>query len=70
MDIETIVTSSKNEENVMTVLPIALIALIKLMSPEFSANFVTPVGIISTTIAIVMFVIARKVGQKVLDIKI
>ena len=54
----------------MTVLPIALIALIKLMSPEFSANFVTPVGIISTTIAIVMFVIARKVGQKVLDIKI
>lgn len=70
MDIETIVTSSKNEENVMTVLPIALIALIKLMSPEFSANFVTLVGIISTTIAIVMFVIARKVGQKVLDIKI
>ena len=70
MDIETIVTSSKNEENVMTVLPITLIALIKLMSPEFSANFVTPVGIISTTIAIVMFVIARKVGQKVLDIKI
>lgn len=70
MDIETIVTSSKNEENVMTVLPIGLIALIKMMSPEFSANFVTPVGIISTTIAIAMFIIARKVGQKILDIKI
>ena len=70
MDIETIVTSSKNEENVMTVLPIGLIALIKMMSSEFSANFVTPVGIISTTIAIAMFIIARKVGQKILDIKI
>lgn len=70
MDIETIVTSSKTEENVMTVLPIAIIAMIKMMSPDFSANFVTPVGIISTTIAIVMFVIARKVGQKILDIKI
>lgn len=70
MDIETIVTSSKNEENIMTVLPIALIALIKVMSPEFSANFVTPVGIISTTVAVIMFVVARKVGKKVLDIKV
>lgn len=70
MDIETIVTSSKNEENIMTVLPIALIALIKMMSPEFSANFVTPVGIISTTVAVIMFVVARKVGKKVLDIKV
>lgn len=70
MDIETIVTGSKNESNIMTVMPIALIGVIKLMSPEFSANFVTPVGIISTTIAIALFAVARVVGKKVLDIKV
>ena len=54
----------------MTVLPILLIALIKMMSPEFAANFVTPVGLIATTVAIVMFVAAYFVGKKILAIKI
>ncbi len=69
-DIETLVTSNKMEQNIMIVMPIALIGLIKMMSPEFAANFVTPTGIISTTISIVIFVIAYFVGKSVLDIKI
>lgn len=70
MEIQTVVAASTNEQMIMTVLPIALIAIIKLMSPEFSENFVTPVGIISTTIAIVAFVVAFFVGKKILAIKI
>jgi len=70
MEIETIVAASKNEQLIMTVLPIGLIAIIKLMSPEFGSNFVTPAGILSTTIAIVMFVAAYYVGRKILAIKI
>ena len=69
-DIETLVTSNKMEQNIMILMPIALIGVIKMMSPEFAANFVTPTGIISTTISIVIFVIAYFVGKAVLDIKI
>lgn len=69
-DIETLVTSTKLEQNIMILMPIALIAVIKLMSPEFAANFVTPTGIISTTVSIVIFVVAYFIGKAVLDIKI
>lgn len=69
-DIETLVTSNKLEQNIMIVMPVALVAIIKLMSPEFAANFVTPTGIISTTVSIVIFVVAYYIGKVVLDIKI
>lgn len=68
-DIETLVTSNKLEQNIMAIMPILLIAMIKMMSPEFAANFVTPTGIISTTISIIIFVVAYFVGKSVLDIK-
>lgn len=69
-DIETIVTSNKNEQNIMVIMPIALIGVIKLMSPEFAANFTTPSGILSTTIGIVIFVAAYYIGKIILDIKV
>lgn len=69
-DIETLVTSNKMEQNIMILMPIALIGVIKMMSPEFAANFVTPTGIISTTVSIVIFVVAYFIGKSVLDIKI
>ena len=69
-DIETMVTSNRLEQYIMIVMPIALIGVIKLMSPEFAANFVTPSGIISTTISIVIYVVAYFIGKSVLDIKI
>lgn len=69
-DIETLVTSNKMEQNIMILMPIALIGVIKMMSPEFAANFVTPTGIISTTVSIAVFVVAYFIGKSVLDIKI
>ena len=70
MEIETIVTGSKNEQTIMTAMPIGLIAIIKMMSPEFANNFVTAAGLISTTIAIGLFVAAYFIGKMVLSIKI
>lgn len=69
-EIETIVTSNKTEQNIMIVMPIALIAIIKMMSPEFAENFVSPVGLIATTISMVCFVAAYFVGKAVLNIKV
>ena len=69
-EIQTIVTGSKTEQSIMMVMPIALVGMIKLMSPEFAANFATPAGIIATTVGVVLFVVAYFVGNAVLKIKI
>ena len=69
-EIETVVTSNKMEQNMMIAMPVLLVGLIKMMSPDFAANFATPTGILSTTIAVVMFVVAYYVGKNILDIKV
>lgn len=69
-EIETVVTSSKTEENLMIVMPVALIGVIKFMSPEFAANFATVTGVFATTLAIVCFIAAYYIGKMILDIKI
>jgi len=69
-DIETVVTSNKTEQNIMVAMPILLIGMIKMMSPDFATNFTTLTGIISTTIAIVLFVVSYIVGKIILDIKV
>lgn len=69
-EIETVVTSNKMEQNIMIVMPIILIAMIKMMSPDFASNFVTATGIISTTVAIALFAVAYAVGKAVLNIKV
>lgn len=69
-DIETTVTSGKMDQKIMLVMPIALISIIKFMSPEFAANFATPAGIASTTIAVACFVGAYFLGKFMLDIKL
>ena len=69
-EIETVVTSNKMEQNMMIAMPVILVGLIKMMSPDFAANFATPTGILSTTIAVAMFVVAYYVGKNILDIKV
>ena len=69
-DIETVVTGSKNEQYLMLVMPIMMIAMIKSISADFAANFATATGLVSTTIGLVLFVVAYFVGRKVLDIKL
>lgn len=69
-EIETTVSGSKNEQYIMLVMPVLLIAMIKFSSPDFAANFATPAGIIATTIGIVTFVASFFLGKKLLDIKV
>ena len=69
-EIETTISGSKNEQYIMLVMPVLLIGMIKLSSPEFGANFATPAGLISTTIGIVMFAAAYFIGKKLMDIKV
>lgn len=69
-EIETTVTGSKNEQYVMLVMPVLLVAMIKMSSPDFAENFATLSGVIATTIAIVLFIASYFVGKKLLDIKV
>lgn len=69
-DIETVVTSNKTEQNTMLVMPVALVAVIKYMSPDFAANFATVTGVLATTVAVIIFIAAYYVGKNVLEIKV
>ena len=69
-EIETMVSASKMEQTVMIFMPIGLIGIMKSMSPDFAANFATPAGIASTTIAIALFIVSYFVGRKILNIKL
>lgn len=57
-DIKSMVSSNKMEQNMMTVMPVGIVGMIKLMSGDFGANFATGIGIISTTIGVVIFIIS------------
>lgn len=69
-EIETIVSGSKSQQSLMLFMPVILVALIKMSSDEFAANFATPSGLLATTFGIVVFAVSYYVGKKVLDIKI
>lgn len=69
-EIETAVSGSKNEQYIMLVMPVLLIGMIKLSSPEFGDNFTTVTGLISTTIGVGLFVASYFLGKKLLEIRI
>lgn len=69
-DIKSMVSSNKMEQNMMTVMPVGIVGMIKLMSGDFGANFATGIGIISTTIGVVIFIISYVLGKSILDIKV
>lgn len=69
-EIETTVSGSKSEQYIMLVMPVLLIGMIKLSSPEFGDNFTTVTGLISTTIGVALFVASYFVGKKLLEIRI
>lgn len=69
-EIETKVASNKNEQKIMMVMPIVLVAMLKMAGSDFAENFTTPTGILSTTIAIGAFVAAYFIGRKILKIEV
>ncbi len=69
-EIETKVASNKNEQNIMVIMPVILVAMVKMGGADFAKNFTTPMGIICTTVAIGAFVGAYMLGRKILKIEV
>lgn len=68
-EIETKLTSNKMQMMVMNVIPIILVFMMKTMSSDFAEGFTNMVGVIATTFSAGIFMMAYKLGQKIMDIK-
>lgn len=70
-EIETTITAKKFESRVMTVTPIFMVLILSMSSPDYMAPvFNTVIGAIAMTVAIVLFVIAFFVSEKIIDIEV
>lgn len=68
-EIETKLTSNKLQHNVMSLMPIAVVLMLRLTNDAFAANFATPIGIIANTVAICIFIGSYIYGNKIVAIK-
>lgn len=67
-EIATKIASNKLQHNAMCIMPIALVAMLKLTSPDFANNLNSVLGVVVTTIAIGIFVASYFWGQKIINI--
>lgn len=70
-EIETTITAKKFESRVLTVTPIVMVFVLSMSSPDYMAPvFDTAVGAIVMTVAIVLFVIAFFISEKIINIEV
>lgn len=69
MEIQTMVSGQKSEQNVMLFMPIVFVVMLKTMGGNL-VDLSTPVGVACMTAALVLFGIAFWVSRKILDIKL
>lgn len=68
MDIETMIAGQKNEQNILLVLPVVFVVMLKAMGGMVDLE--SAMGIISMTIAIVIFLAACAVSKKIMKIDV
>ena len=68
-EIQTKLASNKLQHYAMSLMPIALVAMLKITNDSFARNLATPVGVFVTTFAIGIFVGSYFWGMKICDIK-
>ncbi len=69
MELETMVSGQKNEQNIMLVMPIGFILVLKSMGGDL-IDLQSPTGILSVTVSLIIFIAAYFVSQKIMNIKL
>jgi len=69
MDIETMITEKKTEQNGLMVMPIIFVFIMRSMGGSM-VDLNSPVGMLASTVAIGFFVISFFVSKKILNIKL
>lgn len=68
-EILTKISSNKLQHNAMCIMPIVLVAMLKLSSSSFAENLASLLGVIVTTLAVGIFVASYFWGRKIIDIR-
>lgn len=68
-EIATKIASNKLQHNAMCLMPIVLVAMLKMSNGSFSENLSSPIGVAATTVAIAIFVASYFWGRKIIDIR-
>lgn len=68
-EIKTKLSSNKLQHSAMSLMPIAIILMLKFSSSSFAENLSNATGVVITTIAVVIFVASYFWGKKIIDIK-
>jgi len=68
-EINTKLASNKMQLNVMTVVPIFIVAFLKFTNDSFANNFASAAGVVAITVSICIFIAAYYWGRKIVDIK-
>ena len=68
-EIQTKLTSNKMQQNIMSFVPIVMIAFLRLSSSSFASGFATLKGVVVMTVAIGIFIASYVYGRKIVDIK-
>ena len=69
LEIQTLLTANKNELNIMIVMPVILMLMLSSVG-NLSIVQNTPLNVLVKTVAIVIFVAAYMIGQKIVNIRI
>jgi tight adherence protein B len=65
-EIQTKLTSNKMQLNVMSVMPIGIVAMLRATNPMFAEAFAQPIGVLANTVAIGIFIGAYIYGTKII----
>lgn len=70
-EIETLITEKKLEQKVLNAMPIVMVFILKSSSPEFMEPvYTTAMGRMGMTVAVIMFVMAYVVSDKIMKIEV
>lgn len=67
MEVDTMVAGQKNQQNIMLVMPVVFILVLKSMGGEL-IDLSSPIGVLSVSIALVIFVLAYFLSKRILKI--
>jgi len=68
-EIETKLTSNKLQHNAMSIMPIIVVGMLRITNADFAESFASIKGVLVNIIAIALFLLAYRYGNKIIDIK-
>lgn len=68
-EIQTKITSNQMQQNIMSVVPIVMIGFLRFSSSSFAESFASLKGVVTITVAAIIFIVSYRYGNKIVDIK-